>query len=160
MQNSATRYIADATAFYAGLPFKDVIIFTTPEVIEEVRHIKKDYMLINTLINAGIIDIIKPSPANMQRAKRLAEKSGDIDKLSKADLSIIAIALELGYEVITDDYAIINVLRSNNMKVRGISTKMRKVGRWIRYCKGCKVTYSTGNICSRCGNKLSRKLVS
>lgn len=160
MQNSVTKYIADASAFYAGLHFKDVIIFTTPKIIEEVKHIKKSYRMIDMLIDANIVNIIEPSSVSIKKASILAEKSGDIDRLSDADLSLIALALELDYEVVTDDYAIINILRQNNIKVRSISTKMRKVGRWIKYCKGCKATYSKGSICNKCGNKLSRKLVS
>jgi UPF0271 protein len=156
----ATKYIADATAFYASIPFKDVIIFTTPKIIEEVKHIKKHFSIINTLIDANIINVIEPSIASIKKAKRLAERSGDMERLSDADLSIIALALELEYEVLTDDYAIINVLKRSNMKVKSISTKMRKVGRWIKYCKGCKITFSKGDVCNRCGNKLSKKLLS
>ncbi|GIU70936.1 MAG: DNA-binding protein [Candidatus Nitrosocaldaceae archaeon] len=161
MQNSATKYIADATAFYAGLVFKDVIVYTTPQVIDEVKHIKKGYALIDTLIDAGIINIIEPEDDYLGKAKELAEKSGELDKLSDADLSIIALALALRYEVITDDYAIINILKQNGIKVKNIINKrFKKVGRWIKYCKGCNVSYKDGNICKICGNKLVRKLVS
>lgn len=159
MKDSVTRYIADATAFYAGLPFQDVMIFTTPKIIEEVKHIKQYYKVIDMLIEANTINIIEPSIRSIKEAERLAEKSGDLDNLSDADLSLIALALELKYEVITDDYAITNVLTQNNIRVKSLVGKIRKIGRWIKYCRWCKTTFSRGSICDKCGNKLSRKLV-
>ncbi len=160
MKGSAIRYILDSTAFYAGLHLQGIEIFTTDEVIKEVKHIKSKYNILEVLIQASSLKIINPSEYYIAKAKELAMKSNELDKLSIADLSIIALALELNCEVITDDYAITNILKRNNIKVINLFNKMRKVGKWVKYCKYCNINYSNTNICEHCGNKLSRKLIS
>jgi UPF0271 protein len=160
LKGSVIRYILDSTAFYAGLHLQAIEIFTTEEVIKEVKHIKSKYNILETLIQTSSLKIINPSEPYIAKAKELAMQSNELDKLSMADLSIIALALELNYEVITDDYAITNILKRNNIKVINLYNKIRKVGKWIKYCKYCNIDYSNDNICERCGNKLSRKLIS
>lgn len=156
MQNSDTKYILDSTAFYAGLASLDGTLYTTPNIIGEVRHIKRSYALIDLLIEMDKLSVVEPDEEYMDKARELSSKSGDMKNLSEADLSIIALALALDGEVITDDHAIINVLRNAKMKVIG---KRIKIGRWIRYCKACKVSYADSNICHRCGNRLNKRLI-
>ncbi len=159
MRDLDTRYILDSTAFYAGLHFKGIEILTTPEVISEIKHLKRIYEILDILILNSTIKVLKPSDHYINKARDLAMKSNELDKLSATDISIIALALELNYEVITDDYAITNILKKNSMKVNNLIYKMRKVGKWIRYCKYCKTSYNNTNICQCCGNRLSRKLI-
>ena len=159
MRGLDTKYILDSTAFYSGL--YNVNAYTTPLIIDEVKHIKGYYGIIDTLIASNMLKVIEPSKDSIDDAIGLAERSGDIDKLSEADISLIALALEVKDAiVVTDDYAIINVLRLADVKVKSMIKDVRKVGRWIKYCKVCKVRYgSKDKVCKVCGNKLSKRLV-
>ncbi|MEM4275630.1 MAG: NOB1 family endonuclease [Candidatus Nitrosocaldaceae archaeon] len=156
MKNLDTKYILDSTAFYAGLPSLPIKFYTTPQVIDEVKHIKSRYGFIDLLIETKRLEVIEPNDEYLQRARELSFTSGDIKSLSNADLSIIALALFLNAEVITNDYAIINVLRNVNSNVIG---KNIRIGKWVRHCTACNVSYSSVyDICNICGNKLKKRL--
>jgi UPF0271 protein len=166
LQNSdSSILVLDASAFYAGIPFLGSKCYTTSDVFEEVKHIKKSHEALEGLIDAGKLQILEPELGRMKDAKELARKSGDIAKMSKADLSVLALALHFQHSkndllVVTDDYAIANALELAGIKVSYVMTRgIRKVGRWVRYCSACGKSYgSEETVCKVCGNKLSMKL--
>ena len=156
----------DASAFYAGVPFLgSPKCYTTKEVFDEVRHIKRSYAALEVLIDAGNLRIVEPEASYVKDANQLARRSGDIAKMSKADLSILALALYFKRSknkpvVVTDDYAIANTAELAEIRVSYLMSKgIKKVGRWIRYCSACGILYaSRENVCKVCGNKLRMKL--
>lgn len=159
--------ILDATAFYAGIPFlgSSTRCYTTDYVFDEVKHIKRSHAALQALIEAGNLVILEPEPRYVRAAKELASKSGDITGMSKADLSVIALALHFKASrdealIVTDDNAIANVAAMSGIKVSHVMGKgIRKVGRWMRYCNACGKSYGvTQKICSVCGNRLRMKL--
>jgi len=164
LQSLDSSIILDASAFYAGIPFLGSSkCYTTNDVFDEIKHIKKSISAIETLIETGNLRIKEPSLRSMDMAKKIAQKSGDLPNMSKADLSVLALALELKDSnplLVTDDYAIANVAKLSNIKVSYVMTEgIRKVGKWLRYCPACHKSYSENEkICSICGNKLRRKL--
>lgn len=166
MRNSDSSVILDASAFYAGIPFSGSSRFyTTTKVFDEIKHIRKSFAVLETLLDAGNLRLKDPSADYLRDAKKLARQSGDLVKMSEADLSIVALALEfkaLDPLIITDDYAIANVAKPAGIKVSFVMSKgVAKVGRWVRYCSACGVVYgfNTRN-CRVCGNKLRAKLKS
>lgn len=158
--------VLDASAFYAGIPFLGASkCYTTNLVFDEVRHIKKSQQALEALIDAGILGIIDPEEKYLKQAGQMARKSGDAAKTSAADISILALALHFRAEgmepaIVTDDYAVANVAELEEIKVSYVMTKgIRKVGRWVRYCSACGISYgSDAKICRVCGNKLRAKL--
>jgi UPF0271 protein len=156
----------DASAFYAGIPFLGSSCYTTKEVFDEVKHIKGSHAALEVLIDAGNLKIVEPEVDNVKDANELARKSGDIAKMSKADLSVIALALHFrGSEneplIVTDDYAVANTAELAGIKVSYVMSRgIRKAGRWIRYCSACGILYSSEDVCKVCGNKLRMKLKS
>ena len=73
-------------------------------------------------------------------------------------MSTIALSLQLGAELVTDDFAISNVAKNLNIKVIPVmTTGIKHVITWKYYCPGCKVNFSKVTKCPRCGNKLKRK---
>lgn len=92
--------------------------------------------------------------------KDAAKKTGDFFQLSKQDISILALCLNLNGELITDDFAISNVARNLSLKVSPImTTGIADVGRWVQYCPGCRTNHKFGKECPNCGTPLKRKLL-
>lgn len=153
--------ILDASAFYAGLPFRSSsVYYTTTQVYDEIKHIKKNHEALETLLETNRLKIMDPEKEDTTEAVNAAKKTGDLPQLSKQDISIIALCMRLGGEIITDDFAVTNVAKSINLKVSSLMTMgIADAGRWIHYCPGCKTQHSKGRECPFCGTPLKRKLL-
>ena len=104
--------ILDASAFYAGVPFRSSEeCYTTPLVYEEIQHIKKNHDALGTLLETNRLKIREPDEQYTQNAIKSAKETGDFPQLSKQDISIIALGMETKGQIITDDFAISNVGR-------------------------------------------------
>ena len=89
-----------------------------------------------------------------------SKKTGDFNQLSKEDISVLALCLQMNGEIITDDFAISNVAKNLSLKVSPLMTSgIKDVGNWIHYCPGCRKNFPSGTECPLCGTKLKRKLV-
>ena len=153
--------ILDASAFYAGIPFGSLEEHhTTPLVFDEVQHIKKNHDALETLIQTKRLMVREPESKFIEQIKNKAKESGDIQELSKEDVSILALCLELQGELVTDDYAVSNVASNLGIKVSAIMTSgIKDVGKWIYYCVGCGMQFSKISECPQCGNPLKKKLL-
>ena len=153
--------ILDASAFYAGVPFRSSEdCYTTSLVYDEIQHIKKNHDALGTLLETNRLKIREPDEQSTQAAIQAAKETGDFPQLSKQDISIIALGMELKGQIITDDFAISNVVKNMGLDIAPIMTKgIKDVGKWIHYCPGCKAVYRNGKECSICGTGLKRKLL-
>ena len=149
----------DSSAFYAGIPFSsNEPSYITPLVYNEIEHIKKDHDAIRILIETKRLTVNEPEDRFVTTAIDAAKKSGDFSNLSDEDVSTIALSLQLGAELVTDDFAVSNVAKNLNIKVIPVMTSgIKNVITWKYYCPGCKVNFSKVTKCPRCGNKLKRK---
>ncbi len=152
--------ILDASAFYAGVPFRSSSdYFTTSLVYEEIKHIKKNHDAIGMLLETNRLKIRDPSKESIEVAVKAAKSTGDFRQLSKQDISIIALCIEMNGEIISDDFAISNVIKNLDLKVSPLMTQgIRDVGKWIHYCPGCRTSHTIGKECPVCGTPLKRKL--
>jgi len=153
--------ILDASAFYAGVPFRSSDVWhTTTLVFDEIKHIKKNHDALGTLLETNRLKIREPSEESTKTATDAAKKTGDFPQLSKQDMSIIALCIENKGEIVTDDFAISNVAKNLELKIIPIMTRgIKDVGKWVHYCPGCRTNHSTGTECSACGTPLKRKLL-
>ncbi len=153
--------ILDASAFYAGVPFRSSSdCYTTTLVYDEIKHIKKHHDAIGTLLETNRLKIREPSKESIQDAVNASKNTGDFPQLSKQDISIIALCIEMNGEVISDDFAISNVIKNLELKVSPIMTRgIRDVGKWIHYCPGCRTNHANEKECPACGTPLKRKLI-
>lgn len=150
----------DAGAFYAGIPFLSSGKYcTTQAVFDEVRHIKKSLGAIEALLETGSLQVIDPDSESIEKAKAAAKKTGDYSKLSQADFSIVALALQLKITLVTDDYAVANVATALKIPVQSTSSKgIKETRKWISYCSACGRAFGpAATECPLCGNKLKRK---
>ena len=153
--------VLDATAFYAGIPFSSqTTYYVTTLVFDEIKHIKKNHNALQILIDSNRLLVRQPQADFQERVEKCAQKTGDIHSLSKQDISCIALSLELNTELISDDFAVLNV--SNKLGINTIplmTNGIKVVGKWIFYCPACKKDFSDEKNCLLCGNKLKKKLV-
>jgi endoribonuclease Nob1 len=151
--------ILDASAFYAGVPFSSQEkCYTTHDVFHEIKHIKKSHDAVELLIETNRLEILEPKKKYLTLVSSKAKEFGDLQNLSRSDISVIALCLELGGELVTDDFAVSNTAKHLNLKVNPIMTKgIKKVKDWIYFCSGCEKTFLEISDCPICGNKLNRK---
>jgi len=153
--------ILDASAFYAGVPFRSSdVCYTTSLVFEEIKHIKKNHDALGTLLETNRLKIREPDPESTKSAIKSSKDTGDFPQLSKQDISIIALAINMKGQIISDDFAISNVAKNLGLEIIPIMTKgIKDVGKWVHYCPGCRTNHTTGNECPMCGTPLKRKLL-
>jgi UPF0271 protein len=147
-------YVLDTSVLYYGkdLPqgFECVI---TPGV---VRELDKEGMSARLeLLMATRVRVSSPSDRSLRKVSEESEKTGDSRRLSEADKELLALALDLGYELITDDYSIQNLARAMGIPARGFDQKgIAEVFEWQAKCKGCgKLFPADVRICDVCGTE-------
>lgn len=151
--------ILDATSFYAGVPFSSQEkCFTTPLVFEEIKHIKKSHDAVQTLIDLGRLHIIEPEEKFLKFILDESENIGDSAELSKEDMSVLALCVQLKGELVTDDFTVSNVARHLNLKVIPIMTKgISKVLDSVYLCPACNKSFKKMSDCPICGSKLRKR---
>jgi UPF0271 protein len=160
-QDSAFRYALDAGAFYSGVVFLSSALryCTTHAVLDEVKHIKKSHGAIEALIESNTLQIVNSDRKSIQKVVAAARETGDYVKLSEADISIIALALQLEIVLVTDDFAVANVATTLKIPVKSVASKgITHTRRWIAYCSACGRAFGPdAKECRLCGNRLRRK---
>ena len=153
--------ILDASAFYAGIPFGNSSdCYTTSIVYDEIKHIKKNQEVLETLLETNRLKIRDPDKESIEIAIKASKNTGDYQQLSKQDVSVIALCIDLKGQIITDDYAISNVAKNFGLKISPVMTSgIRDVGKWVHYCPGCRSNHKNCKECPKCGTPLKRKLL-
>ena len=130
-------------------------IFTVSNVVDEVKD------KINTLKLSGLsLKIIDPSESSVKDIKEIAEKTGDLEKLSSTDIKVLALAKEKSLSIVSDDYSIQNVAEKIGLSYISLfNKKITNLIQWENYCENCKKFYDGVNTCPKCGSHLVRKPV-
>ncbi len=135
--------------------FDSVLI--TDEVRTEVSKGRPERTLVSFL-DAGLKVL---SPVTKDRAMDAARTTGDLPKLSEADLSVIALALERQTViVVTDDFAVQNVLSFLHIRFTGGGELGDRTIRETRIlkprCRGCGRFYTDMAMkeCPICGSEV------
>jgi endoribonuclease Nob1 len=163
--SDSSEFVLDASAFYAGIPFQSSKkCITTNAVYDEVKHIRRSYSPLEALIDAGNLIIVEPEKVSLNKVIVCAKKTGDYRKLSQADISIIALALQLRKTLISDDFAVGNVATFLKIPVKTLAFKgISELRAWVSFCKACARAYNSHiSVCTICGSRLrqSFKVVS
>jgi UPF0271 protein len=157
----AFRYALDAGAFYTGVIFLSSAgrYYTTQAVFDEVKHIKKSHGAIEALLESNTLQIVNSDGKSIEKVVVAARRTGDYAKLSEADISIIALALQLEIVLVTNDYAVANVASTLKIPVKSVASKgITHTRKWIAYCSACGRAFGpNAKECRLCGNRLRRK---
>lgn len=151
------KYVLDTGFFLAGMDPSslDGEAFISPEIRDEVMRgfpgRKMDYFL-----ESGILHVSAPSEESMNRVVKIAERTGDISRLSKADLSIIALALDMHAVILTDDYSVQNTASMLGIEHRSLVEKgIKEIWKWEYRCTGCgRYFREKYEVCPVCGSPL------
>jgi endoribonuclease Nob1 len=160
-QDSHFKYALDAGAFYTGLVFLSSAYqyLTTQAIFDEVKHIKRSHGAIEALLESNTLQVLNSDRKNIDKVVAAARRTGDYQKLSEADISIIALALQLKIVLVTNDYAVANVATTLKIPVKSVASKgVMHTRRWIAYCSACGKAFGpNAKECRLCGNRLRRK---
>jgi UPF0271 protein len=170
--------IFDTNIFLTGIDFSLIPneIYTTTQVIEEIEVLKyedKNRNVMNRIYAAketGQLIIKPPLDKYITLAEENSKLLGDFRRLSKTDIGVIALALELRdtkkSEVIvyTNDYTIENLSSHLGLKYKPIFKQgIKKKIIFEKYCPICNKVYNPNDLyknCENCGIKLKRRAVS
>jgi UPF0271 protein len=152
--------VLDTSALYYGkdLP-ADYELVVSPGVVRELeREGMKDRL---ELLLATRVKVLSPSKGSLTRVMAESEKTGDARRLSSTDKEVLALALDLGYQLVTDDYSIQNTADVLGVPYKGIEQKeIRDVIQWGSRCVGCGKRFESDvRECPICGSetKTTRK---
>jgi len=158
------KFVLDASFFFAGgeldrLPRpvdQETDLYTTSEVVDEVRDLSSRCRL-EALIEAGLM-VRTPTKETLHRIDLAAGVSGDRPVLSRTDLSLLALALDLAATLVTDDFAVQNTAKAAGIRTVSIQQRQARYRRWRFRCSGCGRYYHEIGECPVCGAEIKRKL--
>lgn len=160
--------VLDTSAFLAGFdPFSIIEEqYTVQMVREEITGRSMPWLRFKTAVESGKLKVRQPAAFFSEQIKASANTVGDAFFLSKTDVQVLALALELkaqGYSplIATDDYSMQNVADQMHIQFASSATLgIRFRLQWIRYCPACHRIYPSdykSSKCEVCGTELKRK---
>ena len=149
------KFVLDASAILSGKDFPvNYELYSSPKILEEIRY-GRMRMRLDFLIEAGL-KVMSPSDESLERVIKCANKTGDMARVTDADIEILSLAKELDAVLLTDDYSIQNLAEELNVKYQGVAQKeITKKIKWLYRCKGCgRYWEEMHDSCPVCGSKL------
>jgi len=121
-------------------------------------------------IQSAEIVWIEPSENGLQAAIDFAIETGDMAGLSKTDLGILALSIDLNKTLVTDDYRLQNIAEKAGIRWVTVNTEgIRELWKWELKCMACKKIYPQPKItfqeksdwgeCEDCGSSLKLKKI-
>ena len=145
-------YVIDSSVIFLRKAHYDHMI-TIPEVVDEIKDEKSKFYF--SLLD---VRVEEPSEESVERVKEVAKKTGDIHKLSKTDVKLLAKTLDEVKEgkdvvLVTDDYSIQNVAMFLGIRIENIiQPTISKAFKWVKVCRGCGRRIE-GDVCPVCGSE-------
>jgi UPF0271 protein len=145
LDTSAIIYLQDFRKFEE--------IFIPTLVAEEVKD-----RLSAMKLEAMNAQTLEPEKKFLDEVKDIAKKTGDLEKLSRTDIQVLALAKELKATIISDDYNIQNVAKKLKIEFLPVFSKgIKELFFWKKYCPACKKYFKSDlKECPVCGTKLKR----
>lgn len=147
-------YVLDTSVLFYGKDLPDGYeLAISPGVVRELEREGMAERL--QLLLATRVRVLSPSKRSLERVIRSAEGTGDSRRLSSTDKEILALAADLGYELLSDDYSIQNLAKVMGIPCRGFDQKgISQVFHWEARCPGCgKVFGADVEECDICGTE-------
>jgi UPF0271 protein len=150
-------YVLDASVFIYSVQVSGKM-YTVPEVTRELRSSEAEIVL-QEFLKRGLK--IEPTlKTDVAIVTEKAKSSGDYFRLSKADIDLLAKALEVNGTLVTDDYSIQNVAERLGIETQPIhQARIKRVLKWRRKCVGCGRLYESEAVCPVCGSDVKVKPV-
>ena len=148
-------YVLDASAFINEYHTTEQQA-TVPMVREELED--ESAYRYDAMEGSGM-HIHIPDEETVERIKRAARETGDLETLSETDIRLVAVAFELDGRLVTDDYAMQNVAEKLEVAVELIAREgISEQRNWLFQCAGCGREFDENHDrCPICGSDLTRK---
>jgi UPF0271 protein len=151
------KLVLDTSALFLmeQLP-DDSEAFVTPGVLKELERYKDR----RVTLWGELLRVSDVSKANLARVRRAASETGDSTRISPTDAEVIALALDLEAELLTNDYSVQNVASHLHILFKPVGIRaIKEVRKWHWRCTGCgKVFDKELPECMICGSKLKSTL--
>ncbi|MDD1684667.1 MAG: nucleotide-binding protein [Methanoregula sp.] len=152
---SLPKVVFDASFFFGEFPAEGEIV-TVPSVIDELKDIRAKGNFEKWCARG--LRVQSPTEESRKRVVLAATATKDVTVLSGTDLDLLALALDLGAELHTDDFAVQNVALSLGIKTVPILQRKARPVRWKYRCSGCGRYAEHNGECPVCGAAIKRKL--
>jgi rRNA maturation endonuclease Nob1 len=158
--DSRKKFVTDSNIFYSGIPFQttsDYVYYVTPDIREEINHIKRRIDGLNLLITAGKVIIHQVDIHILSMVRQKCIDLGQTE-LSRADCSVIALSLQLHMPILSTDYALANAAKYFSINILTPGKKNFVTKKTTKYCSICKIFFDLNSrFCNKCGNSLVLK---
>jgi len=149
------KAVLDTSFFFYDISL-DGDLYTTPSVCDELVDIRSKGQF--EKYSALGLKVANPGKESLSRVDEASVKTGDAGVISGTDRELLALALELGAVLYTDDFAIQNVAGRLGVMVVPMQQRKAKRIQWRYRCIGCGRYYGHDGECPVCGSALKRKL--
>ena len=149
------RSVLDSSIFFTDAA-PEWALFTTPSAVDELVDLQAKCRYENLLARG--LTVRAPAPGAHARVEQAARHTGDSGVISATDTDLLALALEVGASLHTDDFAVQNVAHALGIPVVPIQQRKAAPVRWRFRCTGCGKYYRSGGDCPVCGAIIKRRL--
>jgi endoribonuclease Nob1 len=149
------KVILDSSVFFSECPITGDM-YTTPSVCDELIDIRSKGKF--EKFSAEGLLVVFPSEKSRESVTIAAKKTRDTCVISQTDCDLLALALDLGAVLYTDDFAIHNVACVLGVQTIPINQRKAKRIHWKYRCSGCGRYFDHDGECLICGSIIKRKL--
>jgi endoribonuclease Nob1 len=149
------KAVLDASIFFSEI-VPDGELYTTPSVCDELKDIRSKGNF--EKLSAAGLRVVSPGSGSLARVRDAAVITRDASVVSGTDQELLALAMDLGAVLYTDDFAIQNVATVLGVQTHPITQRKAKRIFWKYRCSGCGKYYDHDGECPICGAAIKRKL--
>lgn len=154
-QGLLPKAVLDASFFFGDFPVKGDV-FTVPLAVDELRDIRAKGNFEKWCARG--LRVQTPTEESGKRVISAATITKDVTVISGTDRDLLALALDLGADLYTDDFAIQNVALVLGVKTVPILQRKARRVHWKYRCSGCGRYAEQDGECPVCGAAVKRKL--
>jgi endoribonuclease Nob1 len=147
--------VLDASFFFGDFPAEGET-FTVPSVIDELKDIRAKGNFEKWCARG--LRVQSPTGESEKKVITAAGTTKDVTVISGTDRDLLALALDLGAALYTDDFAIQNVALVLGVKTVPILQRKARRVHWKYRCSGCGRYADHDGECPVCGAAIKRKL--
>ncbi len=147
--------VLDTSFFFGDFPAEGEIS-TVPSVVGELKDIRAKGIFEKW--SARGLRVQSPTEESRKTVIAAARSTKDLPVISGTDCDLLALALDLGAELHTDDFAIQNVALVLGVKTVPILQRKARRVHWKYRCSGCGRYAEQDGECPVCGAAVKRKL--
>lgn len=144
--------VLDTSALLSGRQFPGELL-SVPEVLRELDRRRSPQL---DAILETHVKLVSPGPVATGRVLSTSEVTGDAPRLSPTDVALVALALETGSTLVTDDYSMQNVCQVLAIPYETVMEPgIAETWTWAYRCTGCGKTWPTWHDhCPTCGARV------